>query len=77
MISLHNITMGVPILANLALPYLTQSDLILGNSLLNNFILLNLTLVNLSKCSPTLGYDTLAPCPTQTIVYRPRVTSGL
>ena len=36
MFSLYDITM-VPILANLALGNITQSDLILGNSTLGNF----------------------------------------
>ena len=58
----YNITM-VPILANLALGNITQSDLILGNSTLGKFTLWNLTLGNLSQCSPILGYDTMGNFP--------------
>ena len=48
MFPLHNITMGILILANHSLGNL-QSDLVLGNSTLGSFTLGNLTLGNLSQ----------------------------
>ena len=51
--------MGTPILDNLALGNLTQSDLILGNSIVGYISFFNLSLGNLSQCSPALRYNTI------------------
>ena len=74
MFSLCNNTM-VPSLANLDRGNITQKDLILGNSTMGNLIfsyvvrhwgmipwvifLSDFTLGNLSRCSPTMGYNTM------------------